>query len=287
MLAREPEILPHDPTVRWVTSRQLDDDIKVLAGKLPWPCRVAGIPRSGMTVASRLSTHMNVRLQVADDHIKYLSSGRRMRVSRELYDVPLVLVDDSIHTGAEMLRARKRFPYAAFATVYCHPSQLHLVDHYVHAWPMPHLFEWHFFGSDLVEQAAFDMDGLICEDCPVECDDDGEKYAAFLANAKPLWVPRPHRVPLIVTARLRKYEPQTRAWLDRYGVKVDRIIFHPARTLEERDRTFNPGMHKGLPFRQANVKYFFESCPKQAALVAYWAHKPVICPVTGDVFQGR
>lgn len=291
MLARNPTQMPFDPTVRWVTGRQLDDDIKLLAGKLPWPCQIAGVPRSGMIVAARLATHMGAELAVvhadafeATLSIGSIGGGRRWADINERKQ-HLVIVDDSVHTGESIPKWREAFPTAHIAAVYVHPANAHLVDAYAHIWPMHHLFEWHFFGSNLVEQAAFDMDGMICQDCTDEQDDDGPKYLDFITNAEPRWVPRPHTIPLIVTARLQKYEPQTREWLDRHGVKVDRIVFHPASDKPERDKDRNYHQHKALPFRASNCRYFFESCPKQARLIAMLSEKPVICPPTGQVFQ--
>jgi hypothetical protein len=174
----------------------------------------------------------------------------------------------------------------ATAAVYVSPPQAHLVTYIGKLWPMPHLFEHHFHGSNLVEQAGYDFDGVLCPDCPIECDDDGPKYLDWLTNVPPLWVPRPCTIPLLVTARLSKYEQPTREWLGRNGVRVESLIFGPWATKAERETNYHPGQHKGLPFKTSGCRYFFESDERQARSISSWAHKPVIVPSSGKVFQG-
>lgn len=241
-----------------------------------------------MIVAARLSTLLGCPLLCLDDgELVPLSGGRRlneMAKSGAMNKGPLVVVDDSVHTGESMQDVAGRFPDAVTAAVYVHPAQEHSVQTYARLLSMPHLFEWHFFGSNLVEQAAFDMDGIICEECP-DMDFDSDEYAHWLSTAKPLWLPRPSVVPLIVTARLEKFRDATVSWLGRHGIQVKELVCGDWQCSKDRHEQFVPGDFKGTPFLRSGLKYFFESCPKQARAINAATGKPVICPPTGEVFQ--
>ena len=107
-----------------------------------------------------------------------------------------------------------------FAAVYVNPSAIAKPDVWVHDLPWPHLLEWNLFNSVLLDSFAIDFDGILCHDCPPADDDDGERYLAWMENARPLHLVRKSPVKLIITARLEKYRPQTLAWMERWGVRA-------------------------------------------------------------------
>src|SRR3990172_1444184 len=288
----------HDPRLRWVTREHLLADSLELAARVPANVgAVIGIPRSGLQVAATIATLRNLPLYAVMEHcVVNLGGGRRARELERLERCQApraasLLVDDSVCTGAEMERAvdvcrSNGFDPLLTAAVYVHPPARHKIDLAGRCWVMPHWFEWHCFGSEMVEKCAFDMDGMICQECPPEDDDDGPAYRQWLQDVLPRWLPRPHRVPLIITARQTRYEQPTRDWLARHGLDVQDIRFGPWLTKQERDRFYDPAVHKGAAFRRADCSVMFESCPRQAQRIAQASGKTVICPVSGEVFYG-
>ena len=127
-----------------------------------------------------------------------------------------------------------------------------------------------------------DFDGILCEDCSAEDDDDGSRYVRFLETAKPKYLVRSCEIPLIVTARLEKYRALTEAWLRRWGVRCRELVMGP---WAERSRAYDIGQFKGQVYRDSAATIFVESCPAQARTIAEVSGKRVICPATGEIHQ--
>lgn len=280
----------HPSAVRWITRQQLLRDTQVLASRLPWPISgVAGVPRSGMIVAADLATRLGVPLYEArkTGELFPIDSGMRLRLGASRPPAgPLVVVEDSVNTGRSLQSVRDAAGLAEVVTaaIYVNPLAKFRPDLVAVDLPMPHYFEWHFFGSSLVRLAGFDFDGIFCEDFDGPASDESDRYLDFLRDAKPLWPARPHQVGLICTARLEKYRPQTEAWLRRQGITWTRLVMGPWATAAERSRNWNPGEFKGRALLQSRCHVFFESDPTQARAIAVVSRKPVICPPTGEVF---
>ena len=136
-------------------------------------------------------------------------------------------------------------------------------------------------GRDIVsEHFLFDMDGVICEDCPCE-DSDEKRYADFLANAKPLYLPK-FKVRKIVTARLERYRKQTMQWLKKHGVEYGELCMMPAETREEREQ-IGFGTWKALKYMEdRGARLFIESDAMQALEINRLSKRPVL-----DVFNMR
>ena len=236
--------------------------------------------------AAHISTMLSVPLFeiTAEFGLRACGYGYRLHGQSPLSG-PLVVVEDSVNTGNSITKVKAKAPRGSlFAAVFVNPPNRGCVDYYGELHSFPHFFSWHFPGSSLVTQAAFDMDGVICEECPPDCDDDGPKYENFLRTVRPFLLPRPHVVPLIVTARMEKYRDLTEDWLRSHGIRWSRIVMGPWGSLEERRARFNAGEFKGEEFRQSGLNFFLESCPVQARAIADYSGKIVICPPSGQVF---
>jgi hypothetical protein len=200
----------------------------------------------------------------------------------------LLLVDDVALTGATMAAARARLadrhPGLAVhrLAVFCRPEAEAAVDLAFAAAPADPVFEWSLFRSRLLERTCFDLDGILCGDCPAEDDDDGERYRRFLATATPQVVPR-GRLRTIVTARLERYRPETEAWLARYGIGYERLVMLDLASDAERRRTRPQGRFKAQVYRDdPGAALFVESESWQAREIARAAGgKPVFD------YQGR
>lgn len=273
---------------RWISTEQLTTDAKLLSQSLPWPIRgIVGLPRGGVMVGAMIASYLNVPLYVIspDGQLQAArSSGRRL--NEDQYQTgPLVLIDDDTFSGLTIRRAIAQLPADTLtAAVYCWSGGYQ--PHYaVRRFPCTWLAEWRVFSSEwTVRRMAFDFDGVLCHDCEIDADDDGPRYLDFLRHARPLWLPRPHHVPLIATARREAYRGETIRWLRRWGVVADQIVMGDWPNLAERSLDKVVAMKSDAFFRSA-CTWFVESDPQQAQLIAARVARPVICPSAGRVFN--
>jgi hypothetical protein len=97
-------------------------------------------------------------------------------------------------------------------------------------------------------------------------------------------------IPLIVTARIEQYRPQTEEWLRRHGVSVDELVMAPWGSLAERNRhdvaAWKAEHYRRFLKRRHALKppLFIESCPHQAARIARLSGGLVVCPAAGRCF---
>jgi hypothetical protein len=182
---------------------------------------------------------------------------------------------------------------AVFAAVYALTEGT--ADLFAVAAPGPHLFEWNLWNNGLISGAAidprlrgkiaFDFDGVLCHDTPFRHTDAEEEKAAEWYRTAPLkYRPTLVEIPLVVTFRLEKHRDVTEEWCRRWGVRIKRMVMHPAKTFAERDADFDVAGHKGTAFRESTCCLFIESDRNQAPIIAQAAGKPVIVPDTGEVF---
>jgi hypothetical protein len=203
-------------------------------------------------------------------------------------DGTLLIVDDTVASGLSMYALREQIREVSqrrrvlTAVVYASPEAAHTVDLYTEILPLPHLLEWNFFNSIHTPTTALDFDGILCEECPAADDDDGLRYVRFLETAKPKYLVRSCKIPLIVTARLEKYRELTETWLRRWGVRCRELVMGP---WTERSREYDLGQFKGQVYRDSAATIFVESCPAQARAIADVSGKRVICPATGEIHQ--
>lgn len=270
------------------TYYDLSRDIAAGIQTLPSVDIVVGIPRSGIIPGMIISAFLNIPNYDLDSFVFANSprSGFRKLKPNSGYQVkPTVLVvDDSVNTGAEMRRVRARLePLCAhFNFVYCAiyavdadalPSE---VDFALATLPHPRVFQWNYRSHIIAEHACFDMDGVLCADPREEDNDDGARYIEFIATAKPLFIPR-KKVSAIVTSRLEKYRAHTIEWLDRNEVKYGELIMLDMPSAEARRRAKAHAPFKAEVFRARSEIVFVESSWKQAIQIAQLADKAVIC----------
>lgn len=187
---------------------------------------------------------------------------------------PILLVDDISLTGASMARARARLAEAqpgrpvTTLAVFAQAPARDAVDLAFEVGERPVIGEWNLFRSWIVEHACFDMDGILCGDCPVDDDDDGPRYRDFLERASPLVVPR-GRLRRIVTARLEKYRPATEAWLARNGIRYEALVMLDLPSEAERRRLSPQARFKAEAYRaDPEALLFVESEGWQAREIA-------------------
>lgn len=288
---------------RFITSSQLQEDIKILLTKIPSDITaIAGVARSGLSVATMLAMYLHLPMIIIRQGINdVVDAGNGWRLGGEKHILSkrskVLIVDDTVMTGRSLKSihelAKKEFDEYLFAAVYVNPLSSYKPDFYAVDLPWPHILEWNVFNSVLSSSSAMDFDGILCHDCLLEDDDDGDRYLRFLEEAKPLYIPRKNRIPLIITARLDKYKEPTIQWLERYGIKFDRLVMHPAKSLRERQKD-DIAAYKAKHFQvwlDTNEQWikpsiFFESDDIQAKRIGSMVigDRLIICPKTTGVY---
>lgn len=281
-----------EPT-RFLTLDDLRADTLRLLGRLPPTIsRVVGIARSGIIPASTLACLLHVPLwSTSPAGLVNLGTTYRLR-PREANREHVLLVDDTAHTGNAMRRygpiVRRHWPQASLTkgVIYTTPAARSSVDVFAVHLPPPHYLQWHLFNSPYA-CAAMDFDGILSEDIAPGDDDDGPRYREALRTARPKYLVRYCAIPLVVTARLdrAKYRQLTLDWLARHGIRVDRLVMGPWKSLAERNRPGEVARFKARVYRESRLRLFIESCPDQARQIARDAHKPVLCPAAKLVFR--
>jgi hypothetical protein len=207
---------------------------------------------------------------------------------------PVVVVDDTCMTGNSlrhvMPMVHKSYPEAIPAAVYVNPNATEKPKIFTRHLPWPHVLEWNMFNSILTPAMAVDFDGILCRDCAPQDDDDGPRYAGFIASAEPLYYVRKASIPLIVTARLEKYRAATLDWLAGHGMSVSKLIMGPWANNRERAAA-DIGHWKGTHYkqfmaqrRQIQPPLFVESDAHQAQMIAQVSGGIVVCPAAGRCF---
>ncbi len=289
-------------SARFIKSSQLQEDIKTLIGKIPSDITaIAGVARSGMSVATMVSMALHLPLltirQTAGD-IQPTGNGWRLGGSVHVDPVKdkVLVVDDTVMTGNSLRSilpiVDEQFKSYVTSAVYVNPLATTKPDIWAVDLPWPHLLEWNLFNSVLSPNMAVDFDGILCQDCRPDQDDDGERYLDFIQNAKPLYLPRKVPIPLIVTARIEKYRKPTEEWLKKYNIRYRQLIMHPARNLRERNQT-DIAEYKATHFSNWAAQHkpsppplgFIESDDRQAQAIARKTGLMVISPHAGKVYQ--
>ncbi len=198
----------------YVSFAQLSDAIRSRLYEIPADVDlIVGIPRSGMVPAYQIGLFLNrlvcdIENFIADGTI---SHGHTRKLGIALTSLRqaqhILLVDDSIASGGSMQKALARVRESGYTgrvstcAAIVAPSHKHSVDVSFITMPQPRLFEWNAFHHACVENACFDLDGVLCVDPTAHDNDDGPRYEKFLANARPLFRPT-LRLGHIVSARL-------------------------------------------------------------------------------------
>lgn len=248
---------------------------------------VVGVPRSGLILANLISCYLNKPLTDVSGVIagKLFDAGNTKNKTdwaRDFSTVKKILVvEDSVYAGKSINQVKKRLALvnvekiylAAFVT----PQAVNMVDLFFAVVPTPRIFEWNYMHHGILKSCCMDFDGVLCADPTPEQNDDGEKYRDFLLNAPPKFIPS-QPVGFIVTARLKKYAPETQLWLHKHNVRYGSLIMLNLDSAEQRRAL---GIHANFKAQVyssiKNSPLFIESDPRQAQLIAQLSKKDVLC----------
>lgn len=305
-----PRIVESQSPVRFVTTQQLAVDTLKLLPRIPADVdAIAGVSRSGLASASILAMTMHLPLLVVRQSEKdVVPAGHGFRLQGTDRPAHVLVVDDTSMTGRSLQDTipivRGTASQVTTATVYCAPDSKRMPDLWAETLPYPHFLEWNLFNSVFLPGMACDFDGVLCEDCPAAVDDDGPQYVSWMRTAPLRYAPRRGRIPLVVTARLRKYAGETRQWLREKRIDVDVLQMRGEPTLQERRAMYTPEwkaevfaawaanqINTGLP------AIFVESCVEQSHRIAAALGRDhtqsfagftgvyVVCPSAARVWQ--
>ena len=279
--------------MRYVTIKELSDMVRNNLWRIPHDIDlVVGIPRSGMLPANMIALFLNKRLTDIDSFVEsgkvfgYGLSRGKFIMEEEIKKV--LVVDDSIYTGASLADAKKKLDTITdrnYEYIFCSPiatsAGAEKVDLSFDIIDDDRVFEWNIFHHSILNSACIDIDGVLCVD-PSE-DDDGEKYQTFLQTAKPLFTPT-CRINTLVSCRLEKYRPMTEEWLKRNGITYDQLIMLDFPNKAARVAWNKHGEYKGEYYKQrGDCLLFIESSYKQAKTIVEISSKPVYCVETNSL----
>ena len=252
---------------------------------------VLGVPRSGMVPAYLLALQHHLPVM---DLETFISGGRPSGGARSgkfstKKVARILVVDDSIHFGAEMTKVRKKLGAFSgydftFMAVYGTEESRGWVDICLESIPAPRVFEWNIMYSWIYGYSCVDIDGVLCYDPTDEENDDGEKYRRFILNARPKFIPQV-KINSLVTARLEKYRKETEDWLQRQGIQYDNLYMLDLPDKETRVKLGNHGHFKASVYSSLkNAMLFIESDKKQAERIRNITNRPVFCADTFEYF---
>lgn len=252
--------------------------MQVIAWQLPPDVGlVVGVPRSGLLAGSILALQLNLALTDLQGFLdgREIAVGKRpVRAGPGARARRAVVVDDSIGTGSQFRLARAQVEDAGlsdgvlYATAFVTPQNRGLPDLYAEVVDDPRVFGWNLMHHPkLLSRTCFDIDGVLCVDPLDEENDDGERYTAFVRNARPLFVPS-SSVGYVVTSRLEKYRWATEEWLRNLGIEYRELVMMDLESAVERQALAAHGRAKAEFYARSDAELFLESDYRQAAEIA-------------------
>ena len=244
---------------------------------------LVGIPRSGMLPANLLALYLNKPFTDIDSFVegRVYGTGERGRFITPSNKMKVLVVDDSVASGNALKKSKEKLKVIGkeyelrYAAIIVTEESKELVDYYCEITPFPRVFQWNLFHHpDFIPNSCFDIDGVLCEDPPV--DDDGSIYLNYIRNAIPKYIPTVE-INTLVTCRLEKYREATEEWLQRHGVKYKHLIMLDMASKAERLAWGKHGKYKGEVFAKSDAEYFVESSLSQAKQIVRTAKKTVFC----------
>lgn len=280
--------------MRYVTIKELSDIIRRNLWKIPHDVDcVVGIPRSGMLPASMIALYLNTNLCDVESFLNgrcFEIGQSRPYMMRHNTIKKVLIVDDSVGAGGSMTQAKEKLKTVGneYEFIFLAPIVTSIGEKYVDIFfeiiDESRIFEWNLFHHYFLENACFDLDGVLC--CDPIIDDDGEQYVHFLETAVPLFIPTA-QINTIITCRLEKYRKQTEAWLTKYNINYKKLVMLDMPTKAARIKWGKHGEYKGEYYKKSECHLFIESSLHQARIIADISGKDVICIETNSIITSR
>ena len=262
-------------------------DTQRLIRKLKGPYKlVLYIPRSGAIPATIIAQHFGAVLFSIDEFLKGAPTATYSHREQLRKDGRILVVDDSVHAGRRMSRAKKQISETAFrdqqyefAAVYAGGSR-GCVDYWEEFVKQPRMFEWNLYGHSYLKDCGSDIDGVICADPAFSDAQNQEWYENWLPNAEPLHL-FTAKVGFLVTNRLERYRAETEAWLKKHNIRYGQLFMSQHPNAKARRAAGDHAGQKAKVYEQfPKARMFIESNPKQAARIYAITGRPVYCVQT-------
>lgn len=242
---------------------------------------VIGIPRSGLIPAAVIALELNVPLQVlhADGLSSLDMSVRRPGPRGRSSPKRVALVDDSANLGTSMASAiqpvASAYPGCEIqrVAVFVSDEGRHHVDNFHEIVAMPRAFQWNLFHHQRSAEWAYDIDGLLCSDPPMDELQHPEEYAAFVSSVMPL-IPPGTTLGTLITSRVEALRSVTEAWLSSHQIVYRRLIMFPGSPHDR--RSYGAASFKADILDRYPHELFVESDPRQADIIRGRGHS-VVC----------
>jgi len=250
-----------DMTRQWV--RQWDKQYDV----------IVGIPRSGLLVANAVGMMLGKPVATPDMMVNnirpFYRSGREVKTDR------VILIDDSVSSGETMRKNSNMLSRYGInhdrGALFVKPDSKQEVDIYYMETGDRRIFEWNMMHAKNCS-VGFDMDGVLCEECPQHVKKSPESYADWVLNARPYLIPS-YTIDVIISNRLEMFRNETEQWLDDHGVQYKKLVLWDVGWDERRGYDKN----KARNVLKYHPELFFESSWKQAQCIWYETGIPTIC----------
>lgn len=251
---------------RWIPTTQYIHICREMLASMPNNISVVvGIPRSGMIGASYLATMLHLPLATLDgDEVKMVGGGSRTQHMQANMSMPLFF-DDTVMSGHVIKQVRESFPQAIFASAFANPLCGLQPDILGMPLPAPHLLEWNFMNSMFIDNAGFDLDGVIVSNW----------------TGEPLLLPRKQAVHAIITARPEHQREATIELLAELRVSYKRLIMYQGNDIPGAE---DVAEYKASEITKYGMDWYIESEPPLAEMIADRCDAWVICPTNGAIY---
>lgn len=259
---------------------------------------VVGIPRSGLLAGLLFSLYLNRPITdlAGLGERRLVGTGKRYvpGLEGDVFDSArrILVVDDCVSEGTEMRKARSRVEQlgyadrATFLAVFAFPEHPRVADLVLETVPRPMCFEWSLMHSPNLANFCVDIDGILCLDPTPDQDDDGARYADFLQNAVPLFLPETE-IGWLVTCRIEKYRAETEDWLARHGVRYRNLVMMDHPSHEARRQARGNAAYKAEVYAKTGAQLFIESSAGMAREIESLSGRPVLHFETGALSHTR
>ena len=254
---------------------------------------VVGIPRSGMLPANLIALYLHRPYTDIDSFCegRIYSSGERGSFINKQNTKKVLVVDDSISSGKALVKAKGKLKgleseyKIEYACIYASTEGCKKVDYWFEIIDGARIFQWNLFNyKNYINHSCFDIDGVLCENPPM--DDDGPVYLDYIQHAIPKYIPSVE-IDTLVSCRLEKYRAFTEKWLADNHVKYKKLVMLDMASKEERQKWGKHGIYKGEIYRDGDYKLFVESSLHEAKDIFKVSHKPVFCTETMEMISEK
>jgi orotate phosphoribosyltransferase len=257
----------------FISLSQLCQDVMAWTVELPPFDVVAGVPRSGMLVASLIGLKLGKPISTPDllrRGLAWPPESQQEHLEKIAFE-KVLLVDDTVNSGYTidwMKRKLARFQVITGA-VYASPTAVRRVDICYQTVTRNRILEWGLYGKTSYGRIAADLDGVIC----TGTDSDIIKG---IINAKPLFIP-PYAFAAIISNRDESTRTITEGWLERHGVKYEKLYLLQT----ENDRP----LHKIRALKEVKPLFYIESDDQLAKIIHDSLGIPVLCFDTKEMYS--